>query len=187
MYKYAATFIVVCVGVVGVTYPSGADSAGTVTVAQVAVPSVNSKCPKIYNVQDYRSYASRVYRRKVVSQRAQNRMLRIIRCQRRASGPKSIERYHRKYKQEREARRIASLVFPVRPHLRTIAQCESHGNPKAISSTGKYRGKYQFSLETWRSVGGKGDPIDASEYEQDMRAEMLYRRSGPGQWPVCQG
>src|SRR3712207_9040242 len=54
--------------------------------------------------------------------------------------------------------------------LKQIAMCESGGNPRAISPDGKYRGKYQFSRPTWRSVGGKGDPAKASEYEQDKRA-----------------
>ena len=54
-----------------------------------------------------------------------------------------------------------------------------------ISAGGMYRGKYQFSFATWRTVGGKGDPAQASETEQDRRAAILYRRDGPGQWPVC--
>ena len=74
---------------------------------------------------------------------------------------------------------------PIPGHLAAIAQCESGGNPRAISANGMYRGKYQFSFATWRTVGGKGDPAEASETEQDRRAAMLYRRDGPGQWPVC--
>jgi len=66
-----------------------------------------------------------------------------------------------------------------------LARCESGGNPRAVSSTGKYRGLYQFSVTTWRSVGGVGDPIEASPAEQTYRAKLLYSRSGPGQWPVC--
>lgn len=73
----------------------------------------------------------------------------------------------------------------VRAHLARIAQCESGGNPKALSSSGLYRGKYQFDLATWQAVGGSGDPIDASEAEQDLRAEILYERSGPAPWPIC--
>src|SRR3954447_1955950 len=34
--------------------------------------------------------------------------------------------------------------------LARIAQCESGGNPAAVSSGGRYRGKYQFSRATWR-------------------------------------
>jgi soluble lytic murein transglycosylase-like protein len=66
-----------------------------------------------------------------------------------------------------------------------LARCESGGNPRAVSSTGKYRGLYQFSISTWRGVGGAGDPIDASPAEQTYRAKILYNRSGRGSWPVC--
>jgi uncharacterized protein YabE (DUF348 family) len=66
-----------------------------------------------------------------------------------------------------------------------LAQCESGGNPGAVSRTGKYRGLYQFSRETWASVGGSGDPASASVAEQTKRAQMLLSRSGAGQWPEC--
>ena len=69
--------------------------------------------------------------------------------------------------------------------LKKIAECESGGNPRAISPSGKYRGKYQFSMETWRSVGGHGDPAKASEYEQDKRALKLYKLRGTAPWPHC--
>jgi hypothetical protein len=74
---------------------------------------------------------------------------------------------------------------PIPAALAAIAQCESGGNPRAISANGMYRGKYQFSFATWRTVGGKGDPAQASETEQDRRAAMLYKREGPAPWPVC--
>jgi uncharacterized protein YabE (DUF348 family) len=63
-----------------------------------------------------------------------------------------------------------------------LAQCESGGRPDAVSASGKYRGMYQFSTSTWASVGGTGDPAAASAEEQTMRAQMLYARSGAGQW-----
>lgn len=62
-----------------------------------------------------------------------------------------------------------------------IAQCESGGNPSINTGNGYY-GMYQFSLPTWRSVGGSGLPSDASIEEQTMRARMLQQRSGWGQW-----
>jgi peptidoglycan hydrolase-like protein with peptidoglycan-binding domain len=71
------------------------------------------------------------------------------------------------------------------PALERIAQCESGGNPSAVGGGGLYRGKYQFSYETWRSVGGSGDPAAAPEAEQDRRAAMLVQRSGTGHWPNC--
>jgi len=70
-------------------------------------------------------------------------------------------------------------------HLARIAQCESGGNPRALSPGGTYRGMFQFLPSTWRSVGGTGDPAAASVAEQYKRARILYERSGPGQWPVC--
>jgi hypothetical protein len=71
------------------------------------------------------------------------------------------------------------------PELEAIAACESGGDPTAVSADGTYRGKYQFSYETWASVGGSGDPAAAPESEQDMRAQMLLDQSGTSPWPVC--
>ncbi len=65
-----------------------------------------------------------------------------------------------------------------------LAKCESGGNPKAVNSAGYY-GLYQFSLSTWRSVGGSGNPANASSSEQTLRAKILYKKAGAGQWPVC--
>jgi Transglycosylase-like domain len=73
------------------------------------------------------------------------------------------------------------------PQLEAIAQCESGGDPTAIGGGGLYRGKYQFSYETWASVGGSGDPAAAPEAEQDARAAALLARDGAGHWPVCGG
>jgi soluble lytic murein transglycosylase-like protein len=69
--------------------------------------------------------------------------------------------------------------------LDAIAQCESGGDPTAVSADGTYRGLYQFDEGTWQSVGGTGDPAAASPAEQTMRAAMLYARSGSSPWPVC--
>jgi peptidoglycan hydrolase-like protein with peptidoglycan-binding domain len=69
--------------------------------------------------------------------------------------------------------------------LARIAQCESGGDPTAVSADRRYFGKYQFSRATWRSVGGRGNPARASEAEQDQRAAILYEREGTAPWPVC--
>ena len=71
------------------------------------------------------------------------------------------------------------------PRLESIAACESGGDPTAVSADGRYRGKYQFSRATWRTVGGSGDPAAAPEEEQDRRAALLLKRAGPGSWPNC--
>ena len=69
--------------------------------------------------------------------------------------------------------------------LARIAQCESGGDPTAISSTGRYRGKYQFSRATWRDLGGSGDPAAAPEAVQDAMAAKLLAQRGTSPWPVC--
>jgi hypothetical protein len=66
-----------------------------------------------------------------------------------------------------------------------IAKCESGGNPRAISRDGRYRGKFQFDMATWRSLGGKGDPAKAAESVQDRLALKLYRQRGTAPWANC--
>src|SRR5947208_15068131 len=67
--------------------------------------------------------------------------------------------------------------------LQRIAQCESGGNPSAVSADGQYRGKYQFSRATWRAMGGTGDPAQAPEAEQDQRAAALLAQAGTSPRP----
>jgi peptidoglycan hydrolase-like protein with peptidoglycan-binding domain len=69
--------------------------------------------------------------------------------------------------------------------LAAIAQCESGGDPRAVSPDGTYRGKYQFLVSTWEGLGGTGDPAAAPETEQDRRAAALYAAQGIKPWPVC--
>ena len=71
--------------------------------------------------------------------------------------------------------------------LDAIGECESGGDPHAVSSGGTYRGKYQFSRSTWHNLGGSGDPADAPEWVQDKLALKLYRQSGTSPWPNCGG
>ncbi|MDO8214040.1 transglycosylase family protein [Conexibacter sp. CPCC 206217] len=77
----------------------------------------------------------------------------------------------------------SSVQLP--PILDSIAECESGGDPRAISSDGTYRGKYQFDRSTWAAYGSAGDPARASEAEQDRRALKLYNARGTSPWPNC--
>jgi hypothetical protein len=67
---------------------------------------------------------------------------------------------------------------------RKVANCESSGNPRAVNPAGYY-GLFQFDRQTWRSVGGSGNPAQASAAEQLMRAKTLYAQRGASPWPVC--
>lgn len=66
-----------------------------------------------------------------------------------------------------------------------LRDCESGGDYGIVSRSGRYRGAYQFDQRTWESVGGTGDPADASPEEQDMRARLLYQQRGARAWPHC--
>ncbi|TDM20009.1 LysM peptidoglycan-binding domain-containing protein [Macrococcoides canis] len=69
-------------------------------------------------------------------------------------------------------------------HLRVIAQRESGGNPSAVNPAGYY-GLFQFSPSTWASVGGTGNPANASVEEQWKRARILYQTAGASQWSTA--
>ncbi len=70
--------------------------------------------------------------------------------------------------------------------------CEATGDYTAVNPTGKYRGAYQFSRQTWDWIAGLYferlvgvDPAAASPADQDRMAQALYDLRGRGQWPVC--
>lgn len=65
-----------------------------------------------------------------------------------------------------------------------VAECESGGN-WAINTGNGYYGGLQFSLSSWRSVGGQGYPHEHSREVQIQFAELLLSRQGPGAWPHC--
>jgi Transglycosylase-like domain len=98
---------------------------------------------------------------------------------------RGVRRELRAARRERKQARREARTPAVSPVLEAIAACESGGNPRAIGGGGLYRGKYQFDFGTWQSVGGSGDPAQASEAEQDRRAAILYAQRGAAPWPVC--
>lgn len=65
-----------------------------------------------------------------------------------------------------------------------LAQCESSGN-WGINTGNGYYGGLQFTVSSWRGVGGSGLPSEASRSEQIARAKMLQARQGWGAWPAC--
>jgi len=67
-----------------------------------------------------------------------------------------------------------------------LANCESTHNPGAINANPSAGlptyGLFQFDLPTWASVGGSGNPVDATPEEQIMRAKSLYQMRGLEPW-----
>ena len=65
-----------------------------------------------------------------------------------------------------------------------LAECESNGDWQANTGNGYYGG-LQFSLRSWRWVGGEGMPHEATKAEQIHRAEHLLELQGWVAWPAC--
>jgi hypothetical protein len=65
-----------------------------------------------------------------------------------------------------------------------LADCETGGNWESNTGNGYYGG-LQFSLSTWRGVGGTGYPHEHTREEQISLGIKLQQRSGWGQWPAC--
>ena len=78
-----------------------------------------------------------------------------------------------------------SFTAPANAMLATIVRCETGGVEGAASVDGRFEGLYQFSIGTWRSVGGKGRPSRATAGEQHYRAWLLWLRDGLAPWPSC--
>ena len=73
-----------------------------------------------------------------------------------------------------------------------LRSCEAGGVYEAVSSTGKYRGAYQFDQSTWDGVASRHapwlvgrHPAGAEPYWQDLLARALYSERGGGPWPTC--
>jgi hypothetical protein len=65
-----------------------------------------------------------------------------------------------------------------------LAECESGGN-WAINTGNGYYGGLQFSLSSWRAVGGTGYPHQASRETQIAMGERLRAEQGWAAWPAC--
>lgn len=65
-----------------------------------------------------------------------------------------------------------------------LARCESGGNWSIDTGNGFYGG-LQFSLNSWRAVGGSGYPHQHSREEQIRRGDRLQQLQGWGAWPSC--
>lgn len=77
-----------------------------------------------------------------------------------------------------------AVVRPFNAWLNQVAQCESGGRWHINTGNG-YFGGLQFSLRSWRGVGGHGYPHQASRLEQKYRGVLLLRLQGRSAWPVC--
>lgn len=75
-----------------------------------------------------------------------------------------------------------SVGWPDPERAARVCQCESSGNPRAVSPNGRYAGLFQFSRASWESLGG-GDIFDPRLNSQ--RALQLWSKRGWKPWPSC--
>ncbi|GJM37388.1 MAG: hypothetical protein DHS20C19_07550 [Acidimicrobiales bacterium] len=76
--------------------------------------------------------------------------------------------------------------------LHRLRMCESTDNYEAISSSGTYRGAYQFDQTTWDGVAERHfpwlegeDPITVAPWWQDAMTRALWSERGKQPWPIC--
>ena len=76
--------------------------------------------------------------------------------------------------------------------LARLARCESGGNPRAVSASGKYHGLYQFDQRTWNGIASSvapeyvgTRPSAAPPEVQNAMARGLHAQRGRSPWPVC--
>ena len=79
---------------------------------------------------------------------------------------------------------VASMSPQRVESFNSIAMCESSGDWSADTGNGFYGG-LQFTLDSWQMEGGTGNPADASQNEQIMRASKLQADQGWVAWPQC--
>jgi hypothetical protein len=166
--------------------------AGSLVVPPAAIAAKPPAAPALHPpLAGHRTVAAQMHAARVQDVRA-DLVARAARLARRLDVPAAAERRRARGRSpaalrkriddlEQREQTPASTASPV---LEAIAQCESGGDPTADTGNGFY-GKYQFTLETWQSVGGTGNPAQASEAEQDQRAAALYAQAGASPWPVC--
>jgi len=80
------------------------------------------------------------------------------------------------------------VVRPYNAKLERMAMCESTKRWHIVkyTRTQTFYGGLQFTLSTWKSVGGSGFPHRNSELEQKYRAVKLIKKNhGYGDWPIC--
>jgi len=64
----------------------------------------------------------------------------------------------------------------------SCVQCESGGNPSAVSPDGKYWGWYQFDYDTWVAHGGSPGAYGRASGSEQTAVASRMRYDG---WPNC--
>ena len=82
------------------------------------------------------------------------------------------------------APKVAAATWSVWDELRLCEAPDWAGGWQANTGNGYYGG-LQFSLTSWRGVGGTGYPHQHSRETQIVMGERLLAAQGWGAWPTC--
>ena len=108
----------------------------------------------------------------------------VVEARRLTVGPPIVRQCKRMGHSTRTCWRWWRVVRPYRAWLERTARCESGGRWYIATGNGFYGG-LQFTLSSWRAVGGWGYPHNAGKLEQMYRGVRLLWLQGRGAWPVC--
>lgn len=87
-----------------------------------------------------------------------------------------------------QRRLVPFATWLASPTAQRVLTRESHGSCTAVSSSGKYRGRWQMDANFWRSYGGLAfapRPDAASCHHQDIVAFRGWIASGWAPWPTA--
>ena len=165
--------------------------APAVAPAHVAILGDNAHasegCSTVHTVHGYRSYASRVYKRPVVSLAAHRRLAEMHVCQRSYRARKAVGRHHDRYKRAREQRKAIMRLTPYRGPNGSrwaipwyIVACESRGSWSAYNPSGA-RGPYQ--LLGWKVPWPARTQADRLAHHR-MATRLWRGGAGASHW-VC--
>lgn len=118
-----------------------------------------------------------------------------LRCARSGSHRAAIRRSWKKAKRAYKEHRAYMLMDPWEREWDKLSaddqawaidtgECESGNDPTTDTGNG-FEGAFQWVRSTWYAAGGSGSPVDASWYEQAVRAVRWRNIAGDEQWPNC--
>lgn len=135
-------------------------------------------CVKKFTVQNYRSYASRVYKREKVSFKAHKKLRLMHVCQHSWRARKAVGNSHAAYKADRYFRNQVNSLTPYAGPNGTrwaipwyIVNCESHGSWSAYNPSGA-SGPYQLL--------GWGAPMPANTPARKLAHHRIAARLWAG-------
>lgn len=171
------------------------------TIGALSAPGTASACDQSYTVKQYKAYASKVYKRKKVSEDAQRLMNRMRSCVPTAEQKKAISKHHKRLLVQRRALRCSNFnpVACIRlaanrynisfSWLLACARSEGGVGPRDYTKMNHQGsgagGNFQFMSSTFsatiRRMGLSPKPWLNARW-QALAAAFKFKHDGSGEW-----